>query len=172
MDPQPIDRIAKLVLPLLFGLSVFALLRPALRSGRSFAAILNSQRAHAAIEMAAVHSHQLGRARNVAFGLGQLFLNELAMVRVSRFLERGESEGSRGRLFLAMWRQVARAYFHAWMHDHNSLDSVFQLAHVSGPRIVLQFFDHFKGKLFWFSPVRPRKLLVKVFDQQRHILET
>ena len=52
----------------------------------SLAASLNSEGAHAAVEMASIHSHQFCRAADVAFGFRQLSLNELAVVSFGRSL--------------------------------------------------------------------------------------
>src|ERR1051325_3274973 len=104
-----------------------------LGSDAALAASLNSERLHTTIKMAAVDAHQFGCARDVAFGFGQLSLNEFTVIGIGGLFEGGKAEGGCGRLFSAERRQVARPDFYFRVHDDDALDRVAQLAHVAWP---------------------------------------
>jgi hypothetical protein len=103
----------------------------------TLAANLYAEGAHAAVEVAAVYAHQFGGARDVAFGFHQFSLNELAVIGVRGFFERGEAEGGGGRLFASERREVCGSDFNLRVHDADALDSVLQFPHVARPRIAL-----------------------------------
>src|SRR5437870_3965169 len=120
--------------------------------------------------MAAIHAHQLGRARNVTIGFGELPLNEFPMICVSGIFERWETIRGSRRRFFAKGRQVGGLYLRMRVHDHDALDRVFQLAHVTRPRMILQSFDRFRVESLWFLPISLREALVEMIDEQRYVL--
>src|SRR6266704_757466 len=56
------------------------------------------------------------------------------------------------------------------MHDHYSLDGVFQLAHIAGPGIILQCFNRFWIETLWRLSVSRREMLIEMIDKQRNVL--
>src|SRR5882724_2329670 len=102
---------------------------------RAFAATGNAKRAHAAIQVTAVNSHQLRSARDVPLGLVKFSLNKLAVVSISRLLERWKPEGRRRGFFFSVWWQVAGGHFDSGVHDYHSFDRIPQLSNISRPGI-------------------------------------
>src|SRR2546421_4622657 len=122
--------------------------------------------------MASINAHQLSRARDIAFGFCEFSLNELTMVSVRRFLERGESEGSGGRLFAAYGRKVRNIYLYLRLHNHNALDCVLQLTNVSGPGIVLQDIHRLRLESLGLLPISDGEFLIEMLDQQMHVFKS
>ena len=63
----------------------------------ALAADAYAEGAHAAVEVAAIHAHQFGGARDVAVGLGEFAPDELALVRLARLFEGVEAVDGDGR---------------------------------------------------------------------------
>src|ERR1700754_392737 len=82
----------------------------------SLSAVLDAEGAHTAIEVAAVHTHQFGRARDVAVRFLKFALNELAMIRLGRFFKGRKAKRSRWWFFLALRRQIGGLDFCAGVH--------------------------------------------------------
>src|SRR6266536_701812 len=106
------------------GLLTKFLCRLRLRSAQTVATIMNPQSPHAAIKMAAIHAHQLGRAGDVSFCLFQFSLDELAMVSVCRLLERRKPERCDRGLLFSSRGQIAGINLNTRMHDHHALNSI------------------------------------------------
>src|SRR5215207_1879579 len=71
------------------------------RGLRALFADVDAEGFHAAVEVAPVHAHEFGGARDVAFGLREFGAYEVALVGLSGFAEGGEARGRRKGLFAA-----------------------------------------------------------------------
>src|SRR5918911_2485075 len=76
---------------------------------------------HAAVEVAAIHAHQLGGARDVALGLGEARAGEVALVRLAGVAEGGEARGGGRRLLAPERREVCGRDALGRVHDDDAL---------------------------------------------------
>src|SRR5688572_6432729 len=141
-------------------------------SANALTAILNAQGTHAPVEVTPIHSHQFCRPRYISVGLFELPLNELSVVSVCCFLEGGKPKRCHRRFLLAACGQISGGHFYSWVHDHNSLNSVPQLANIPRPGVILELCHRFRRKLFRLFTVWDRKLLIEVLRQKRNIFRT
>ena len=114
-------------------------------SGRRFAAAprrRDPERAHLAIQVAALDVEDLGGARDVALLLGQRAQDVVALEALARLVQRQHRPVRAGQLAGAddavEERQVLDRDGVARHHDQQALDHVAQLAHVARPAVAAQ----------------------------------
>src|ERR1041385_8653417 len=94
----------------------------------------NSQRLHLAVQMAALQPQDFRRARDIAMVLIQLLQDVIALIGGACLVQRGESCCGSSAFAMDQRRQVlALDLVRARVHDHQPLNHVAQLAHVSRP---------------------------------------
>src|ERR1044071_5592468 len=98
--------------------------------------------------MTTIDAHTFGGFRDTAVKFGKLMLDEFALVRVGRVLERWKAKrhGRYSILDAERW-QIFRGNIFLAGHDDHALDRVPQLADISRPGILSQRFHRIVRKL-------------------------
>src|SRR6516165_6468902 len=119
--------------------------------------------------MAAVDAHKLGRASDVALGLGELALDILPFVCLGGLAVRVEVVARSRWSFTAEDWQILGLHNVPSLHDDDPLDRVSELAHVTRPAVILHSFNRRRLEFPGRPGVRKGELMIEMFEQKRYI---
>src|SRR5262245_3475201 len=100
---------------------------------------------HLAIEMTAFQPQQLGGPRHVSASVVQLAKNVIALGRFANLLQTSKAihTGIAAIAARRIERNMAQTNLRLWVHDHDALHHIAQLAHVARPGIRFESLQGF-----------------------------